>query len=345
MLVNIHVNQADERYFLAEDLYMQGRLLMKAGGRFSPRIRHLLQQQKITHVTVTEDKSYIGRLKKQPTLEDAKVAKKAFFDMLTHVGEERRYGNSLHKMADFKWIEGLFVMHMEDPGIRQAVARMEATDPLTLRHTFDTFIFGSLLARRLLLTDIHAFSQACLLHDIGKTSLPTEILHKSPLTADELTELRAHIGDGYRLLQKLYVDKQATAYVKAYGEFRQFYVKAGERRPYLRESQLLSIVDMYSALTLPKPYRKAFPAPKALEMILGKQRWVAHDLLYELCKLLEIFPAKSIVELTNGEKLAVKSVYDNAPTLPTLTDGDPKNDKRLPTNLSVSVANLIHIPY
>lgn len=115
--------------------------------------------------------------------------------------------------------------------------------------------------------EIHLVRLAALLHDIGKISIPGEILHKpGPLTEDEWNVMRRHPDIGRQIL------------VQAGGKFEllSHMVVAHHERwdgsgyPYglSKESiplgaRILSVVDSYDAMTSRRPYREPMPVEQA----------------------------------------------------------------------------------
>jgi len=58
--------------------------------------------------------------------------------------------------------------------------------------------------------------------------------------------------------------------------------------------------------------------------------------------MLNIFPLKTIVELTNGTKAKVIGANDKVPTFPVLQDVDTSNQIEIPLDRAVDVKKIIH---
>lgn len=118
------------------------------------------------------------------------------------------------------------------------------------------------------LADIELFAS---IHDIGKVSIPVEILAKSgPLSEEEWKMVKKHSEIGYRIASTYpeYVhlaDAILTHHERWDGTGYPRRLK-GEEIPI--EARILSIVDAYDAIVSGRPYRAARSHSEALEEIL-----------------------------------------------------------------------------
>lgn len=128
--------------------------------------------------------------------------------------------------------------------------------------------------------DISVITTASSLHDIGKMAIPDEILNKpGRLTAEEFAVMKTHSAEGAAILNSLgeqYTDKLLkTAYEICRWHHERYDGNGypdglkGEEIPI--SAQIVSIADVYDALTSERCYKKAIPHEKAMEMILGGQ--------------------------------------------------------------------------
>ena len=133
-------------------------------------------------------------------------------------------------------------------------------DFYTYRHTLLVFALSILIARELI-DDRAALLQEVMVgptHDIGKLSVPLEILTKqTPLTKAEHAHLRHHALAGYTLLAYYYQDPGILAAEVARDHHER---KDGSGYP-LGVSidnltvDIIMVSDVYDALISPRPYR------------------------------------------------------------------------------------------
>ena len=102
---------------------------------------------------------------------------------------------------------------------------------------------------------------ACgMFHDIGMLTIPEEILQKqSPLTAQEREIIQTHAEKGYNLLSTYNVDETVKLsalmhHEKCDGSGYPHSLKGGQID---RFAKLVTICDIYNAMTSARPYRKA----------------------------------------------------------------------------------------
>jgi HD-GYP domain-containing protein (c-di-GMP phosphodiesterase class II) len=115
------------------------------------------------------------------------------------------------------------------------------------------------------LSDIRAGS---LLHDIGKLSIPGEILAKpGPLNAVEQAEVRRHPAAGALLVANLPKARRALPSILHHHERwdgRGYPAGiAGSDIP--AEARLVALADAYDAMTSHRPYRATLTIPEALD--------------------------------------------------------------------------------
>lgn len=110
------------------------------------------------------------------------------------------------------------------------------------------------------------------LHDIGKLTVPSEILDKpGPLTKEEYNTMKGHTYYGYTLLKDLKGMERIKEYVSFHHEKMD-----GSGYPFKRTeaelstgSRIMAVADILTALTENRPYRKGMSDHKAL-LILGE---------------------------------------------------------------------------
>jgi len=111
---------------------------------------------------------------------------------------------------------------------------------------------------------------AGMFHDIGKIKIDKNILNKNgTLTENEFTQMKKHVSYGHNLLihTALPIEIAISAqyhHEKFDGTGYPLGLK-GESIPLI--SRIISICDVYDALTSNRPYRKAFSCNEALEIM------------------------------------------------------------------------------
>ena len=138
--------------------------------------------------------------------------------------------------------------------------------------------------------DINSIATASAMHDIGKITIPSEILNKpGRLTPEEFEIMKQHSMNGAKMLDGMHFFKNESLMKYTY-EICRWHHERWDGRGYpdgLKENeipisaQVVSIADVYDALTSDRCYKKAFPHEKALAMISNNECGVFNPLLLE----------------------------------------------------------------
>jgi len=138
---------------------------------------------------------------------------------------------------------------------------VEARDIYTAGHCKRVAKSGIMMAEALNFSEHRKknFEFACLLHDIGKIGIPTEILNKDDsLTQAEMEKFKEHAQIGYFILNDIDHLKGVAQIVLEHHEWvnGKGYPRGVKGEDLLLESKILSIVEMYDNMTHVRPYRK-----------------------------------------------------------------------------------------
>jgi cyclic di-GMP phosphodiesterase len=154
-----------------------------------------------------------------------------------------------------------------------ALARsIEAKDPYTSGHCERLSQISESLGRLVGLPEeqLVALRRGGIVHDIGKVAVPDAILLKpAPLDDQEWQIMRQHPLIGERICAPLKSFRLVLPIIRSHHEkFNGSGYPDGLRGQKIPiTARILQIADVYDALTTERPYRKALPVPKALEII------------------------------------------------------------------------------
>ena len=151
--------------------------------------------------------------------------------------------------------------------------RLKRFDQYTTTHALNVSILAMALAESIGLgpREVRAFGIAGLLHDIGKTQIPEDILVKpGKLTPAEREVMNSHPAAGARIILETH-DCLDLAAVVAYEHHIKIdatgYPKLTWGRPCHQASNLVHICDVYDALRTERPYRGAWESEQTLNYI------------------------------------------------------------------------------
>lgn len=146
-------------------------------------------------------------------------------------------------------------------------------------------------------SDIQLITSASALHDIGKVSIPDEIINKpGKLTKEEFEIMKSHTTVGAQILHDLPFSNEEPLLKTAYEIARWHHERydgrgypdglIGEEIPI--SAQIVSVADVYDALTSVRCYKPAFDHETALKMIVNGECGTFNPLLLEC--LLDVAP-------------------------------------------------------
>ena len=168
---------------------------------------------------------------------------------------------------------------------------------------------------------IRMITTASALHDIGKISIPDEILNKpGRLTAEEFAVIKGHSMAGANMLSELPLDQKEEPLVKTAYEICRWHHERydgggypdglkGEEIPV--SAQVVALADVYDALTSERCYKDAYSHEKAIEMILAGQCGAFNPLMLE-CLLDISFSLKKKMGYKSKERYEQTDLSDIA---------------------------------
>ncbi len=173
--------------------------------------------------------------------------------------------------------ERISQVHMET--VSALVSSIEVNDPYTEGHGKRVSYYAKNLAEILGLSEESAseLETAGLLHDIGKLGIPSDLLNKPErLTASEYDIIRRHPENTRKILENIKGLNRVREFTYCHHEHYdgKGYPRGLREKEIPFESQIISVVDAFDAMTSDRAYRKALSAAEAAEIIrqeAGKQ--------------------------------------------------------------------------
>lgn len=193
-------------------------------------------------------------------------------------------------------------------------------DEYTFTHSVNVCIFAVALGRRLGFTKVQLFDLglSALMHDIGKSRVPINYLHKSEeLSEEEWRQIAAHPWLGVLTLFQLRGQQEDVSYramTVAYEHHMRTdltgYPKPIRPRSMSMTSKIVAVVDGYDAATTRRVYQTTPYTPAAVlqEMRDNPRRGMDQIVVKAFINLLGIYPVGTLVVLDTFELAVVSSV-------------------------------------
>ncbi len=228
--------------------------------------------------------------------------------MVMEVETILREGNELRFPLIEKSVDVMIESIERNPDAYIWLNRIRKFDSYIYRDALNASVWATTLGRELGLErdKLNALATGALVMDIGKTALPSELLHKTDrLTDDEWAMMKTHVEHGVRILSETPdISQEVLDIVRTHHERLDGSgypaVLTGNRIPLL--GQIAGIVDFYVSVTTPRPYAQAVSSANAIYMLYQQQgKYFSETLVEHFIQAIYTYPTGSLVELTSGE--------------------------------------------
>ncbi len=233
-----------------------------------------------------------------------------------------------------------------------SVIDLKMFDDYTYHHSLSVAILSISIGLALDLDKktLYDLGLSAMLHDIGKTEVPYGLISKdSALSKSEFEIIKAHPlkGAKYVMRNNYVTDKVYEGIVSHHEKYDgtgyPFQLK-GEDIPLF--GRIISVADVYDALTSNRPYRIPSTPSEAIEYIMGGNESMFDPIIVNaFLRKIAPFPVNDYVELSNGKIAIVTRVYSQNPLRPKVKVIDETNleyDLFLdPSSYSITINGLV----
>jgi putative nucleotidyltransferase with HDIG domain len=215
----------------------------------------------------------------------------------------------------------------EDVGIRLVAS---AGGDRAAAHALNVTVISLLLGRTLGLgeDDMQDLGLGALLHDLGKTELPERVRHLEPgASSAEVNAYRDHVAKGVALGRRMEIGQGALTVIAQHHEHADasgFPLRIGGDRM-TAASRIVAIVNRYDNLCNPPGRVPPLTPHEAVAMLFaqGRGRYDA-SVLNAFIRMMGVYPAGSLVQLTDDRFAMVVGVNSTRPLKPRVLVHDPK---------------------
>ena len=228
-----------------------------------------------------------------------------------------------------------------------ALADLSAADSYTLQHSVDVATLGLLIGHRLFRergyvdyrgrrswekvdARLTRLGLGLLLHDIGKLTVPSEILNKpGKLDPEEWEIMKGHPMAGVELLRSDLISPLVKIVVRSHHErWDGGGYPEGKAGTEIHElARIAAVADVYDAVTSERVYAPARPAHIGVRIIReGSGTTFDPEIVEFFSQIVAPFPAGDPIDLTDGRSGVVARVPEgdiDRPVVRVLNDGSP----------------------
>jgi putative nucleotidyltransferase with HDIG domain len=158
-------------------------------------------------------------------------------------------------------------------GVLMLLRHFISKDKYTENHSYRVSVYAARIAARLDLDTnrVEDVRAAAMLHDIGKLEISRDLLYKAArLTKEEFEHVQQHVERGVEMLESVggSLRRVLPIILAHHDKFdgSGYHPLRGEEIPI--EARIISVADVYDALTSDRPYRKAMAPIEAKEILV-----------------------------------------------------------------------------
>ena len=229
-------------------------------------------------------------------------AKKAVTEMLN----QARMGNTLSIKDVSPLVDEISESVRRNPAALICITRIKNKDDYTYLHSVAVCALMVALGQELdYQGDMHALGMAGLLHDVGKMSIPENILNKpGKLTDKEFDIVKGHPLAGWKMLKEsgeanaIALDVCLHHHEKVNGKGYPDNLAGDELSLVARMG---AVCDVYDAITSDRSYKKGWDPAESLKKMAEWQKGHFDDHVFKaFVKTIGIYPTGTLVKLKSG---------------------------------------------
>ncbi len=186
------------------------------------------------------------------------------FDAYVQLRKFKAYANE-------KEIRCMIAANPEVKGILRSVdikpkIYMDNLESIYGSHFTDTVNIAKEIGKQLNLSpqEMKFVEKGALFHDFGKVLIPRNLLEKpSELTPEEKKIVSKHASLGYELLKTTGMEPEVLEIIKNHHKYKYNMEESATSKL----TQIVTVADIYSALTTDRAYKKAMPSEQAIKIL------------------------------------------------------------------------------
>lgn len=302
----------------------QGVLLLSKGKPITPFIHELLKRREVYTLKYQLEKSESPHPCKFPDIEYQDIV-----SYVREVFEDMCLFSTDHLQKTFSVVDKIIHELEGSNQLYLDLNKFRTFDNYTYVHSVNVAILATLIGLQLGFcgTSLRDLTLGAMLHDIGKRSIPSEILNKpTSLTPSEFEIIKQHPAFGEEMLNNTnlsgeVLSGEVLSIIRHHHERwnGKGYPDRIQHNAIALNAQIVAVADVFDALVSDRPYSKGLPPYYALELIIaGSGEDFNEEIVKSLLRCLVLYPEGSIVTLNTGEVGIVIGVQRNNPSRPIL---------------------------
>lgn len=326
------INRVKEQEILGKSiLSSDGKILLRAGMKLTDSYIKKLRELGVFYIYVEDERLDDVQVEDEHLSELKQITMKTMGSLIKNVNNV----NKKELKECLNVVENLIEYIIDLGDVNKSLNDIKTFDNYTYVHSLDTCIMTSFLGLS------SGFNEASLkdlgigaiLHDVGKTKIPSKILNKEgKLTDEEFKEIKKHPVYGAEILKKnISIPDSIVHMVEQHHERVD-----GKGYPYglsgngiSKSAKIICICDVYDAISNDRCYRRKFSPNDAYELILsGSGTSFDMNIVQKFKDTFAIYPLGCRVRISNGEEgyvIRQNKGFPDRPVLRMFYDAEQKS--------------------
>lgn len=296
-----------------------GKVLLKAGVELNSGFVKRLKFMGFTEVYIEDDISEGININDVVSEETRSEARSIIQDVMISLRNETDFNTKQVYNIAGKLIDEL----LSNKNVMINLSDIKSLDGYTFEHSVNVCILSVILGigMGLNMNRIKDLGIGAFLHDIGKVHVPVEILKKpARLVPEEFEIIKKHTHYGFEILKKSDNISSISAII-AFGHHERLdgsgYPMNLKGDSIHQFTRIVSVADVYDAMTSNRAYRKRMQPHEALEYLTALSNQLFDmEIVNTFRKYVAIYPEGSGVILSNRQRGIVVRNNQNLPTRP-----------------------------
>ncbi len=228
-------------------------------------------------------------------------------DVAERIGSKKQAG----ARKTVRIVQNMVDMVMVDEPVLLGLSTIRDYDDYTFSHSVNVAILAMYLGKRIGLSreSLERLGVCGLFHDLGKIEVPLDVLNKpTRLNRDELVVMQDHPLNSVRHILRLKASRELKSKIiippfeHHVREDLSGYPQTQRKKPMSFFGKILTIADVFDAMTTPRTYQEPYSPDRALVLMLhGSGRYFDPILLKVFVGMLGLYPVGTLLILDTGE--------------------------------------------
>lgn len=326
------INRVKEQEVLGKSiLSSDGKILLRAGMKLNDLYIKKLRELGVFYIYVEDERLDDVQVEDEHLSELKQITMKTMGSLIRNVSSV----NKKELKECLSVVENLVEYIIDLGDVNKSLNDIKTFDNYTYVHSLDTCIMTSFLGLNSGLNEagLKDLGVGAILHDIGKTKIPSKILNKEgKLTDEEFKEIKKHPVYGAEILKKnISIGDSIVNMVEQHHERVD-----GKGYPYglsgngiSKSAKIICVCDVYDAISNDRCYRRKFSPNDAYELILsGAGTSFDMNIVQKFKDTFAIYPLGCRVRISNGEEgyvIRQNKGFPDRPVIRMFYDADQKS--------------------